>query len=42
MKELGQPVLYQEAEGYKVWFKQAYERYGQLIKEFGLVERSQI
>lgn len=36
MKDLGQPVLYQEAEEYKVWFKQAYDQYGQLIKTLGI------
>jgi len=36
MKDLGQPVLYQDAEEYKVWFKQAYDQYGQLIKALGI------
>jgi tripartite-type tricarboxylate transporter receptor subunit TctC len=36
MKDLGQPVLYQGAEEYKAWFKQAYDQYGQLNKSLGV------
>jgi tripartite-type tricarboxylate transporter receptor subunit TctC len=36
MKDLGQPVMYQSAEEYKTWFKQAYDQYGQLIKTLGI------
>ncbi|HSB69553.1 MAG TPA: tripartite tricarboxylate transporter substrate binding protein [Candidatus Methylomirabilis sp.] len=32
MKDLGQPVMYQTAEEYKVWFKQAYDQFGELVK----------
>ncbi len=32
MKDLGQPVLYQNAAEYTAWFKQAYDQYGQLMK----------
>jgi len=35
MKNLGQPVLYQTAAEYTVWFKQAYDQYGQLMKSMG-------
>ena len=36
MKDLGQPVMYQTADEYKVWFKQAYDQYGELIKTLGI------
>jgi tripartite-type tricarboxylate transporter receptor subunit TctC len=36
MKDLGQPVLYQPSEEYKVWFKQAYDQFGQLVKTLGV------
>jgi tripartite-type tricarboxylate transporter receptor subunit TctC len=36
MKDLAQPVLYQNAEEYRVWAKQAHEQYGQLIKTLGI------
>ena len=36
MKDIGQPVMYQGAEEYKVWFKQAYEQYGALYKSLGI------
>ena len=32
MKDIGQPVMYQTAEEYKVWFKQAYDQFGELVK----------
>jgi tripartite-type tricarboxylate transporter receptor subunit TctC len=32
MKDIGQPVLYQSSEEYKVWFKNAYDQFGQLVK----------
>ena len=35
MKDIGQPVMYQSAEEYKVWFKQAYDQYGELVKTLG-------
>jgi tripartite-type tricarboxylate transporter receptor subunit TctC len=36
MKNIGQPVMYQGAEEYRVWFKQAYDQYGTLIKTLGI------
>jgi tripartite-type tricarboxylate transporter receptor subunit TctC len=36
MKDIGQPVLYQTAEEYKVWFKQAYDQFGGLVKSLGI------
>ena len=36
MKDLGQPVLYQDAKAYDAWFKAAYEQYGGLIKRLGI------
>lgn len=36
MTGLAQPVLYQNAEEYRAWAKQAYEQYGQLIKTLGI------
>lgn len=36
MKDLGQPVLYQPAEEYKVWFKKAYDQFGELVKTLGI------
>jgi len=36
MKDIGQPVLYQNAEEYKVWFKQAYDQFGSLVKTLGI------
>jgi putative tricarboxylic transport membrane protein len=36
MKEIGQPVMYQGAEEYKVWFKQAYDQYGTLYRSLGI------
>jgi len=36
MKDIGQPVMYQGAEEYKVWFKQAYDQYGMLYKSLGI------
>jgi tripartite-type tricarboxylate transporter receptor subunit TctC len=36
MKDLGQPVMYQGAEEYKGWFKQAYDQYGELIKTLAI------
>ncbi len=36
MKDIGQPVLYQNGEDYKIWFKQAYDQYGQLLKTLGI------
>jgi putative tricarboxylic transport membrane protein len=36
MKDIGQPVMYQGAEEYKVWFKQAYDQYGSLYKTLGI------
>jgi len=35
MKDLGQPVMYMNAAEYKVWFKQAYDQYGELVKTLG-------
>lgn len=39
MKDLGQPVMYQTAEEYRVWFKQAYELFGTLIKTLNIETR---
>jgi tripartite-type tricarboxylate transporter receptor subunit TctC len=36
MKDLGQPVLYQNAAEYTVWFKAAYDQFGQLNKTLGI------
>lgn len=36
MKDIGQPVMYQGSEEYRVWFKQAYDQFGQLIKTLGI------
>jgi len=36
MKDIGQPVMYQTAEEYKVWFKQAYDQFGSLVKSLGI------
>jgi tripartite-type tricarboxylate transporter receptor subunit TctC len=36
MKDLAQPVMYQNAEQYRAWAKQAHEQYGQLIKTLGI------
>jgi tripartite-type tricarboxylate transporter receptor subunit TctC len=36
MKDIGQPVMYQGAEEYKVWFKQAYDQFGMLYKSLGI------
>lgn len=32
MKDIGQPVMYQNAADYDVWFKQAYDQFGALLK----------
>jgi hypothetical protein len=36
MKDIGQPVMHMPAAEYKVWFKQEYDRYGELIKKLGV------
>ena len=36
MKDLGQPVLYQDAKTYDAWFKAAYDQYGSLIRRLGI------
>jgi tripartite-type tricarboxylate transporter receptor subunit TctC len=36
MKDIGQPVMYQNAEEYKVWFKQAYDQFGALLKTLNI------
>jgi tripartite-type tricarboxylate transporter receptor subunit TctC len=36
MKDIGQPVMYQNADEYKVWFKQAYDQFGSLYKSLGI------
>ena len=36
MKDIGQPVMYQTAEEYNVWFKQAYDQFGGLVKSLGI------
>jgi hypothetical protein len=36
MKDIGQPVMYMNAAEYKPWFKQEYDRYGELIKTLGV------
>jgi len=32
MKDIGQPVMYQTADEYRVWFKAAYDQFGNLLK----------
>ncbi|MDR7419712.1 MAG: tripartite tricarboxylate transporter substrate binding protein [Armatimonadota bacterium] len=34
MKDIGQPIMYQGPEEYKVWFKQAFEQAGRLVAQF--------
>lgn len=36
MKDIGQPVMYQDAKTYTTWFKAAYDQYGDLIKKMGI------
>jgi tripartite-type tricarboxylate transporter receptor subunit TctC len=36
MKDIGQPVMYQTGEEYKVWFKQAYDQFGALLKTLNI------
>ncbi len=36
MKDIGQPVMYQNAAEYQVWFKQAYDQFGSLVKTLGI------
>jgi tripartite-type tricarboxylate transporter receptor subunit TctC len=36
MTDLGQPVNYQNAAEYNVWFKQAYDQFGSLYKTLGI------
>jgi tripartite-type tricarboxylate transporter receptor subunit TctC len=36
MKDIGQPVMYQNAAEYTVWFKQAYDQFGMLYKSLGI------
>lgn len=36
MAEIGQPVNYQSAAEYTVWFKQAYDQFGMLLKTLGI------
>jgi tripartite-type tricarboxylate transporter receptor subunit TctC len=36
MTDLGQPVMYQGADEYRVWFKQAYDQFGSLYKTLGI------
>jgi tripartite-type tricarboxylate transporter receptor subunit TctC len=36
MTDLGQPVMYQGANEYKVWFKKAYDQFGELYKSLGI------
>ena len=36
MKDIAQPVLYQNAEEYRLWAKQASDQYAQLIKTLGI------
>lgn len=36
MKDLGQPIMYQGPEEYKVWFKENYDLVGELINRFGV------
>jgi tripartite-type tricarboxylate transporter receptor subunit TctC len=36
MKDIAQPVMYQGAEEYRVWAKQASDQYAQLIKSLGI------
>lgn len=36
MKDIGQPVMYQNSAEYTVWFKQAYDQFGSLYKTLGI------
>jgi tripartite-type tricarboxylate transporter receptor subunit TctC len=36
MKDIAQPVLYQNSDEYRVWAKQASDQYAQLIKALGI------
>jgi tripartite-type tricarboxylate transporter receptor subunit TctC len=36
MKDIGQPVMYQNAADYTVWFKKAYDQFGDLYKSLGI------
>jgi tripartite-type tricarboxylate transporter receptor subunit TctC len=36
MKDIAQPVMYQNADEYRVWAKQASDQYAQLIKTLGI------
>ena len=36
MKDIGQPVMYQNAAEYTVWFKGAYDQFGTLVKTLGI------
>jgi putative tricarboxylic transport membrane protein len=36
MKDIGQPVNYQGADEYKVWFKGAYDQFGALLKTLNI------
>ena len=37
--DLVQPVQYQNAKDFTAWFKQAYDDYGKLVNELGLVKK---
>ena len=39
MADLVQPVQYQNAKDFTAWFKQAYDDYGKLVNELGLVKK---
>ena len=36
MKDIGQPVMYQNAAEYTPWFKGAYDQFGSLVKSLGI------
>jgi len=36
MNDIGQPVMYQNAPEYTVWFKKAYDQFGDLYKSLGI------
>ncbi len=36
MNDIGQPVMYQNAQEYSVWFKKAYDQFGGLYRSLGI------
>jgi hypothetical protein len=39
MADMGQPVQYQNAEDFSKFMKQAYDDYGELIKDLNLAQK---